>query len=331
MPDWESNQNRNINYVNEARDDFDSALMKAFWREVWSWFRQRENTLMAYDQVRQALPVKGQHWIGIRQVPLDKIIGSVGRYRDFDTAFEPRQTRTRGRWMSVDVAHLRDINLPPVELYKIGDIYFVKDGNHRVSVARQKRQVFIDADVVEVDAGITVTAETDLHQLILDLEKAAFYEHTRLNENYPDMRLELTLTGQYTKLQDHINVHRWYLGEKRQTDVSYEEALSSWIETVYLPLVKIIRERGILDDFPGRTETDLYLWIIEHHWFLAAASHAEVSMEDAALNYRKKFSQRPVRRVFNFLKKAARAVTSGVESTLEAQESDSGSSDGESE
>jgi len=176
--------------------------------------------------------------------------------------------------------------------------------------------------VIEMDADVPVTAKTDLNQLILDLEKAAFYEHTRLAEIRPDVELELTLIGQYSKLADHIDVHRWYQGEQQKQDISYAEALNSWIDTVYLPLVDIIRKKNILKDFPGRTETDLYLWIIEHHWFLAGIGHDEVSMEDAALNYRKKYSQKPVRRVFNFLKKAARAVTSGVESTLDPLDSE---------
>lgn len=318
MPEYKNKGYNNQRFEQEARNDFDTALTKAFWREAWSWFLQRQNTLMPFDQVRNALPVKGQHWIGIRQVPLDKIVGSVGRYQDFDAAFEPRQTRTRGRWMSVDVAHLKEINLPPVELYKIGEIYFVKDGNHRVSVAHEKNQVFIDAEVIEIDVNVPVTTETDLPRLILDLERAAFTEHTEIDQISPEVDLALTLPGQYAKLLEHIDVHRWYLGEQRKHEVPYAEALVSWIDSVYLPLVEIIRREQILKDFPGRTETDLYLWIIEHHWFLEVAGLEKISLEDAALNYRRKFSQRPVRKVFNFLEKAARAMAIGVGEGLEA-------------
>jgi hypothetical protein len=322
MPDWDHLDRRNLKFELEARSDFDNALMKAFWREVLSWFLQRKNTLEPFEQVRSALPVKGQHWIGIQVVPLNKIVGSVGRYRDFDTAFEPRQTRTRGRWMSVDVAHLKDINLPPVELYKIGDIYFVKDGNHRVSVAHQKNQVFIDAEVIEIDVDVPVTRQTDLQKLILGLEKAAFLEKTHLDKVRPGVPLELTLTGQYAKLLEHIDVHRWYLGEQHNQDVGYEEALASWVDTVYLPLVEIIHQKGILKDFPKRTEADLYLWIIEHHWFLASAGQDKLSMVDAALHYQKKYSQRMVRKMFDFIRKAARVVTEGVEAGFEETATD---------
>jgi hypothetical protein len=266
------------------------------------------------------LPVKGQHWIGIHEVPLSQIIGSVGRYRDFDAAFSPRQTRTMGRWMSVDVAHLQEINLPPVELYKIGEVYFVKDGNHRVSVAHMKNQAFIDAEVIEIDVDVPVTSEINLEQLILDLEKAAFDERTQIKKTRPEARLHLTLPGQYEKLLEHIDVHRWYLGEQRKGDVPYEMALASWYDTVYMPLVEIIRQKGILNDFPGRTETDLYLWIIEHYWYLAQSAPEDISLEEAAEDYREEFSQRSVKKVVNILKKAARAMTGGNEPLNDSHE-----------
>src|SRR5512138_1525754 len=119
-----------------AKLDFENAIRKGYWRSVMSWFTRTDNKLLPYDEFRRSLPVYGQHDIGMRQIELDKIIGSVGRYLDFDRAFLPRRTNTRNRWESVDRAHLQDITLPPIEVYKVGTVYFVKDGNHRVSVAR---------------------------------------------------------------------------------------------------------------------------------------------------------------------------------------------------
>jgi len=313
MTDEEKRETKPVNFSTEARNDFDSALMKGFWHEVLSWFLQRKNSLLPFDQVRKVLPVKGQHFIGIRQVQLDQIVGSVGRYQDFDAAFSPRQTRTMGRWMSVDVAHLQEIELPPVELYKIGDVYFVKDGNHRVSVAHEKNQAFIDAEVIEIDIDVPLTKETDLEKLILDLELWAFEDHTQLAKIRPGANYALTLPGQYEKLMDHIDVHRWYLGEERKAAVPYEEALISWYDTVYMPLVEIIRQKGILKDFPGRTEADLYLWIIEHYWYVAQSDQEDISLEQAAEEYRNQFSQRPIQRMVKMLKKAARAIKGGNE------------------
>ncbi len=110
------------------------------------------------------------------------------------------------------------------------------------------------------------------------------------------------MVGQYAKLLEHIDVHRWYLGEQCQGEVSYAEAAGSWYDTVYLPLVEIIRQKGILKDFPGRTETDLYLWIIEHYGYLSQSDQEEISLEEAAEDYREEFSQRPVKKWLMFKK-----------------------------
>jgi len=195
MPDDEYKEQSQNGYAAEARSDFEAALMKGFWHEVLNWFLQRKKTLIPFDEIREVLPMKGQRWIGIRQVPLSQIVGSAGRYQDFDAAFAPRQTRTMGRWMSIDVAHLQEINLPPVELYKIGEVYFVKDGNHRVSVAHEKNQAFIDAEVIEIKVNVPVTASTNLATLILDLEKAAFRERSQIESIHPEAHLDLTLPG----------------------------------------------------------------------------------------------------------------------------------------
>ena len=121
-----------------AKNDYESALRTGFWRSLFSWFTQSRNELVPFDEVRKLVPMQGMHEIGLREIPLDQIVGSVGRYNDFDRAFLPRRTESRSRWISIDAAHLQDIVLPPIEVYKIGAFYFVKDGNHRVSVARRK-------------------------------------------------------------------------------------------------------------------------------------------------------------------------------------------------
>src|SRR5512136_1482373 len=119
-----------------ARADFEGALRKGFWRSVWSWITQSDNRLLPFDEIRKQLPLRGQHDIGMQQILLDKVVGSVGRYQDFDKAFLPRYRFLRSRWVSIDSAQMQDIILPPIDVYKIGEVYFVRDGNHRVSVAR---------------------------------------------------------------------------------------------------------------------------------------------------------------------------------------------------
>jgi hypothetical protein len=251
-----------------AGADYRRARRKAFMRGVLSWFKRSDNALLAFDEVRRGLHAQAQREGGMREVPIDQIVGSVGRYRDFDRAFLPRQVQTRDRWESVDRAHLDGTDLPPVDLYKIGDTYFVKDGNHRVSVARERGQAFIDAHVIEVTAPAPVHSVEDLLDWIRDQDALSFYEKTHISELRPDARIELTLPGQYEKLLEHISTHRWYLGIEAKREIPYREAVASWYDRIYLPTIEAVRATDALRDFPNRSEADLYLWVTEHHWYL---------------------------------------------------------------
>jgi hypothetical protein len=286
----------NLRLSSESRADFNDAYRKRFWQAVKAWLTQHTNELLPFDEVRKVLPMYGQHYVGLMQVHLDQVVGSVSRYNDFDRAFLPRQTHTRERWETIDRFHLTDVILPPVELYKIGDIFFVKDGNHRISVAREKGQVFIDAYVIEIDVPVDLKPDLALHDLVLKREQAIFHKETRILDLRPDANIEISLPNQFSKLLEHIRVHRYYMGERLNREISEEEAVKSWYDHVYIPLVRIIRKRGILEKFPERTEADLYLWIIEHRYYLMAEYKRGVSLEKAALDFVEKFSRRPFRK-----------------------------------
>ena len=139
-----------------ALQDFESARRRALWRDLLGWLTRKGNHLLSFNQVRQGLPLLRQQNLGLQMVPLDKIGGSAGRSYDFDRAFFPRSRHLQDRWIRVDQAHYAQVSLPPVELIKLGDLYFVSDGHHRVSVARVWGQNFICASVVEVDMSVSV-------------------------------------------------------------------------------------------------------------------------------------------------------------------------------
>jgi hypothetical protein len=276
-----------------ASADYRRARRRAFMRGVLSWFRRSDNALLAFEEVRRGIHAQAQREGGLREVPIDQIVGSVGRYRDFDRAFLPRQARTRDRWESVDRAHHDGTELPAVDLYKIGDTYFVKDGNHRVSVARERGQVFIDAHVIEVRTPAPVHSAEDLLEWIRDQDALSFYETTHINELRPDARIELTLPGQYEKLLEHISTHRWYLGIEAKREISYAEAVASWYDRIYLPTVEAVRSTDALGDFPHRSEADLYLWVTEHHWYLHQAALPKGSdLKDLVSEYAEEHSER---------------------------------------
>ena len=132
---------------NRAYQDFERQYRRSFWRKVTSFLQGESNELLEYDAVRRELPFQSQHDLGVQTIPLDKIVGSVGRYRDFDRAFLPTQRQTKGRWVNISKARYEEVELPAIDVYKVGEVYFVRDGNHRVSVARERNQEFIDAYV----------------------------------------------------------------------------------------------------------------------------------------------------------------------------------------
>src|SRR5207245_9005537 len=129
---------------NTAHSDFLRVRRKAFWRGIAKWLLRSDDALLAFDEVRKQLHAHLQHDAGLREVEIDQIVGSVGRYRDFDRAFLPRQVQTQDRWESVDRAYLDHTELPPVDLYKIGETYFVKDEIGRAS-CRETRAVQVGA------------------------------------------------------------------------------------------------------------------------------------------------------------------------------------------
>ena len=165
--------------------DFRRARSKSFMRQMWSLVSGQNADLMAWDVVRDSLKLRGFIRRGMQEVPVETVV-SVGRFRDFDDAFLPTQDATIGRWRKINRAFYNDVSLPPVNLYKVGDVYFVLDGNHRVSVAKEHGVKFIDADVQEAVTAVPLTADDiDADALTLLGEYAEFLERTHLDKLRP--------------------------------------------------------------------------------------------------------------------------------------------------
>jgi len=289
-----------------AQTDFRNARLRAFLRDVWATLGRRPNRLLSWEEVRDHLRLGGQVYRGLQTVPLAQIVGSVNRYRDFDRAFLPTQAHTADRWRSISRAFYDDVSLPPVKLYKVGDAYFVLDGNHRVSVARERGQEFIDAEVIEARTRVPVEADMDAEDLEIKGEYAEFLERTRLDELRPDQKIEFTIGGGYRRLLEHIAVHRYFMGLEQQRFIPEEEAVCDWYDNLYLPLVRIVREKGLLREFPGRTEADLYLWIMDHQHFLRERFGPEVETEEAAEHFAEHYSARHLHRLAHGLRSLLR-------------------------
>jgi len=249
-----------------ALQDFNEAHLKASLEEALARITGKSNELLSYDEVAEKLRLRVRADRGIQEIPVESIIGSVGRYTEFTRTFLPRKAEDQERWARVK-AVMDDpmgTGLNPIEVYKVGDVYFVLDGNHRVSIARQEGIKYIEAHVIEVQTGIPVTPDLQPDELIVKAEYAEFLEKTEIKSMFPAADLSVTVPGQYAKLFAHIEVHRYFMGIEQQREIPYQEAVAHWYETVYTPFLEPIRERGLLRWFPDRTETDLYLWVSEH-------------------------------------------------------------------
>ncbi|MEW5868625.1 MAG: universal stress protein [Chloroflexota bacterium] len=271
--------------------DFHRLRSQAKLQELVSRLSGESNQLLSYDEVRQKLNLSGASERGLKDIPLDAIVGSVGRYTDFTRDFLPLQSIDAERWARVKVAVTGLVGLPPIEVYKIGEVYFVKDGNHRVSVARQLGATHIQAYVTEVYSRVPITSDIRPDDLILKAEYIHFLEHTHLDQLRPDADLSVTIPGQFQVLLDHIDVHRYFMGLDFQRDIPYEEAVSHWYDAVYLPVVQTIRALGILRHFPERTETDLYLWLAEYRAQLEEQMGWKIKLDYAASDLAEKFGK----------------------------------------
>jgi hypothetical protein len=263
-----------LNWRTQA--DFAAARLKAFFNSVLSFLTGQHNELLAFEAVKEKLHIGGPIYRGVRTVPIAQIMGSVDRYRDFDRAFLPKADFMADRWQKVTRAWYEDISLPPVLLYKVGEVYFVVDGHHRVSVAREKGQADIEAEVRECAVRVPITPDLNPDDLEVLGEKVEFLERTGFDRLRPEAEVRVTILGGYDRMLEHIAVHRFFMGLDFQRDIGDEEAVDHWYDTVYQPVVTVIRESSVLNAFPGRTEADLYLWVLDHRHYLVSQGKADL-------------------------------------------------------
>jgi hypothetical protein len=272
-------------YLREARSGFEAAMQKNFWQGVASLVSGQPNQLLSFEQIIERVPFEGQYDAGEQDIPVDRIMGSMGRSQDFSAGFLPKKADIRHRWVNIARANIRGEYLPPIEVYQVGTVYFVRDGNHRVSVARVLNQATILAHVIVIRIPEELVGQSNLAEAAWKYEQDHFFHYTRLDQIRPDAPIKPTLPGFYRRMLDHIATHRWFIGLERKSKVPREEAVASWYDHVYLPVVQAIREHHLLAAFPGRSEADLYLWISEYCWYANQRTKQPVPYADAARSF----------------------------------------------
>jgi nucleotide-binding universal stress UspA family protein len=295
-----------------AAEDFRRARQQGALRDIVARLTGQPADLLPYEEVRRKLKGRVSSRRELHDIPLDAIVGSVGRYTDFTRDFLPRTDSTGPRWTRVKSAMSGLQGVPPIEVYQIGQTYFVLDGNHRVSVARAAGDTTIQGYVTKVDTRVPLTPDVSPDDLIVKAEYADFLEATHLDETRPGADLSVTAAGKYPVLAGQIEQRRVAMSREHGREVSFAEAAADWYDTVYTPVVHAIRDQGILRDFPGRTETDLYLWLGEHRAALENALGWLVAPEVAASDLASRHGQTPGRVVARLGEKLLDAVTPDV-------------------
>ncbi len=270
-----------------AQKRFERARKKAFLNEIISNLLNKENELIQLDEIKYLVPPKAMVYRGIKSIPIDKIVGSEGRYRDFDRDFLPRQDKTKERWANIEVAKEKNLTLPPISVYKIGDYYVVRDGNHRVSVAKELGQEFIDAEITELFTPVKIEDFSQKGLLIAESYNY-FLEKTRFKDVLPNVEIKFSNPWSYYILIEHLNTYKYFLSEKSKREVTLPEAIKSWYYELYLPLIKIIKRKKILRYFQEREEGDFYIWIMDH-WHYLKSNNKEIPLEEAVEDYYNKY------------------------------------------
>jgi uncharacterized ParB-like nuclease family protein len=247
-----------------ALEDFDAARFRAFRRAVGGVLTGRARRLQSIEPLLAAAGTEGRSFAGVREIPLDRIVGSAApesKKADFDPAFLPVNRRLRDRWTRIYLAMVEGDELPPIDVYKVGDYYYVIDGHHRVSVARNLGRDTINARVIDVRTRAPLERDVDADALLRAAEYAAFLQTTQLHRVRPEARLECSRLGRYDEILNHILGHGYFLGLERGRSVPLTEAAASWYDHVYRPIAEAIRKHSVLEQLPGWTEADVYVEI----------------------------------------------------------------------
>ncbi|MBV8216877.1 MAG: ParB N-terminal domain-containing protein [Solirubrobacterales bacterium] len=244
----------------DAQNDFQRARRRATIGRLISRLRGEPDdvgVVLPYEEVISALGFVSEQRAGLHVVQLDAIVGSVDRRRDYDRRFRPTSSRSRGRWEQIAAAARRGESFPPIDLLKVGELYFVRDGHHRVSVARALGRSDIDAYVTEVLTRVDAGNAMKLSDLPFKSHERVFFERVPLRD---DMRAEIELTDpwDFAVLAEAVEAWGFRAMQSRGDALDRKETARLWLETEYRPAVALLRELDLVGD---ATATEAYMRI----------------------------------------------------------------------
>jgi uncharacterized ParB-like nuclease family protein len=267
-----------------AIQDFDAARARAYRRSLAAILTGRSRRLQSIEPMLKAAGLEGRAFGGVQEIPVDRIVGSVAsdaKTSDFDPAFLPINRRMRERWTRIYQAMVEGDELPPIDVYRVDGYYYVIDGHHRVSVARNLGRPVINARVIDVKTRAPLDPSVDAAALLRAAEYSAFLETTQLHRSRPEARLECSRLGHYDKILNHIFGHAYFLSQKEHRDVPLREAAASWYDNVYRPIMQAVRKYRVLEQLPGWTEADVYVEVTRR--WMALGQQGQATGPDSAI------------------------------------------------
>ncbi len=255
--------NTSISSRNEALTQFEYARRQAQRELRTSRWQGRDTRMIPFDAIRAELRQQNPLYRGIQDIELNLVVGSVGRAHEFTRHFLPLNDGLRERWIGIEQL-AKDQGWPPIEVFQVGNVYFAKDGNHRLSVARQMEMTTVEAHVWVFPEDVEIDPEASLEDVLIQLEERDFLKKTKIDQRIPDYGIRFTVPGNYTELLAQIENLRETLAQIDGERMPYYDAVDAWHEMILLPTIQIIQDSTLLSDFPGRTEADLFVWMSKH-------------------------------------------------------------------
>jgi hypothetical protein len=246
--------------VADAENDFLRARRRQVLSRLATWLRRQPddvNIMLPYDEVVAALGRTGERRLGLQVITLDSIVGSVDRQREFDRRFRPTSGQVRERWQRLALAQRRGESIPPIEVYRVGDMHFVVDGHHRVSVAHALGLKTIDAYVTEVMTRLSPGGIRYRGDLLVKDYRRIFLDRVPLQG---EARRAVTLTDpwDYAELAESVEAWGFRLMQDEGRYLDRLTVAQRWYDEEFVPVVRMLRQAGMIET---QTEAEAYMWV----------------------------------------------------------------------
>lgn len=242
----------------DAADDFQRARRGQVLARLRGWLRREPddiNVMLPFDEVVSALGYEGEQYLGLETIPLDSIVGSVDRQDEFDKDFRPTSNRPGPRWQRIDEAQRRGEPMPPIDVYRVGDLHFVKDGHHRVSVTAALGYDVIDANVTEIRTRLPADGISLRGDIITKSYERIFRARVPLPPELAE-KIDVSDPWSYAELAENVEAWGFRLIQDEEQFIVRQEVALRWFKEEYEPVVKMLKE---VDLVGGGTQAEAYL------------------------------------------------------------------------